>query len=546
MSALAAALGRRGNLLAGALILWFAVLAVLPDVRPLKTTRFYYNCFNRRSIDMLAMRFRLDPAQRYSPGFGWDSFNSLPYLAAAGLVHRVLPWRLASLRMVSVLSSSLGLWCVYLLLRRLYSAPLGILALALLATSPVYLEGMRAYGYIPFTNAVIAVMVWLLVSSLGARGGYGAAAAMGVLGVALLSLYRVGGLVLFLPLVVYGLRLREGWKKLLVYGGTLMLTVLALDLCLGDTHFRPGEFLFGGIEWLEDNPQGPPEPFLQRMGVRLRQNSAIALRYLFSIARQPYGFQAGEVCQHRLFNPVYTPFFWLGAAACIWKRGRLEGLLLIWWLMFFLVPFLSTGIHDIRIAFSLVPMYALIALGLDTAASWLARFPRAGRWAAPGCLLLLAPVFSYDVHEYLFRASAMVGGHSREQLRGMALALGAAAREAEVVRYNDSAGVRIWGNPYVDSRYIDMDFAFRMRKYPMRGDPAGLEGQVAAAVGEGRSQLFVVGLGRFPYDEDGGESDSRSAREFIGRAKQLYGDRLLISVAPGLDEVYFLAVPRRN
>ncbi len=528
------------------LIAGFVALSLLPDLRPLRTVRFYYDWFERPNIDLLEMEFKINPAMRYSPGFGRDSFRSLAYLSAVKLFHLLVPYRLLCLRVLSVTSSCVALFFLYRLGLQLFSAPIALLFLFLLTTSPIYVESMRAYGFIPLTNMVVAMAGYFLAASLNGKKSVIKVLLLALTATASLSLYKVGTLVIFLPLIFYGLYWKVHWRKLLLFVAAMITMITILDLTLGKPSFDYKEFFLGGREWLQDHPEQADEVYLGRIGLksRLLQNIEQAAGYLFQIDRSYFSTKVGWEHRPRLFNLVYTPFFWLGLLTCLWRRKKSHVFLLIWFALFFMVPFFSSGIHHIRIVQSLNPIYLLVALGLyGTFAFLIKKFPsgRFRRVVPAISLAVLALAAGYDIYEYFGKVTRPYYKYSRAQLEQLARYISERANRAGSIYYNERMSHLLWGNPWIDNEIVDIGFVSRLNRSDQRGRPAGLEKQVRLAIREGGDVLFMLA---YPYSEQDchPEEEYSAPLEFIRRIPEELGDTVNVFQIDGMKELYFIYV----
>lgn len=538
------------NWLAFLLIAAFIALSLLPDLRPLRTVRFYYDWFERPNIDLLDMEFEIDPAMRYSPGFGRDSFRSLAYLSAVKFFHLLIPYRLICLRVLSVTSSCLALFALYRLALRLFSGTIALLFLLLLTTSPMYVESMRAYGFIPLTNMVVTIACYFLAASINGRQSVIKVLLLALTAVASLSLYKVGTLVIFFPLIFYGLYWKAHWRKLLLFVAATVAVITVLDVALGEPGFNYQEFVLGGREWLQDHPEQADETYIGRVGLkaRLLQNVEQAAGYLFQIDRSYFSTKGDWEHRQRLFNVVYTPFFWLGLLISLWKRKKSHVFLLIWFFLFFMVPFFSSGIHHIRIVQALNPIYFFITLGLYSTFAFLkGKYPTGQfRKAIPAIFLaVLALTAGYDIYEYFGKVTKPYYNYSRSQLEQLTKFISEQADQAESIFYNERMADLIWGNPWFDSRFSDIGFISRMNLNNQRGRPIGIERQVRLAAQEGGDALFILA---YPYSEADchPEEEYSVPLNFIGGIPDEFGDTVSVIRINGMEEICFIYVKKQS
>lgn len=492
------------------------------------------------------MEFSVDPSMRYyEMGSQGLSFHSLAYTSAVILVHKLIPYRLLCLRTVSVLSTVVSLMLLYRLARQLFCRQVGIIFLFLLITSPNYLKFFSTLSLIPLSNMVAIALVYAVMSSLTRPDSNFRVFSVALLGYLTLGLYIVTRLILVLPVLMYAAYFRANWKKLILYVGFFIFIMVILDFIFQDGHFRIGQSSVHSPELLKIED----DVFLPRMLERLEHNLRVGLHYL---GLQNRGFYSDQIDDWRIPRPlifsVFLPFFWIGLLLCLFRRRRVHVLILFWFSLLFLGPFVADDISLRRICFSLNPILLLTALGL-----WLAFRVVSAAFAAPrvrrliaGCgLLLLLVTGGCGLGEYVCTSRPRFD-FNRHQLRRLAQVVSEKGRAPRSFRYNRPSEELIWGNPYFDRTCVDLDvvdkmeldrWAFSPRRHRR---PVDIPEQVVLARGEGGNIIYMY---TFPPAAPGKPLAASwgSARE-LGEMEKKWGDAVELSQVPGIDEVYFLMV----
>ncbi len=542
---------RSQRYIVGFLIAFFVLVTFLPDLRPGRKISLGYGWPKPSNISALAMDFKLNPAMRYTTGDNSIAFRSLPYVATVKLIQTLVPYRLNCLRLVSVLSTAVALIFLYRTAAVLFCPQVGVLFIFLLVTSPTYLEKMRSFGYIPFSNAVVSIAIYLLATTLNNKRNLLKVALLSVLCLLTLSLYVASRLVVIFAIIFFLIYIRKSWGKLLLFLALLVTPILVMDQLWGDVKYDPIEYNLTDAPW-ERLPIGgeksgkPRGTFSGELLKRVQYNLNLA-SYYFSLKHKEF-FDDGEWSRPtRILNGLYLPFFFLGLGVCLWNRRVSNIFLVLWFLVFFVVFFISARIHVRRIAFGLNPIYLMVALGLWLTFRFLSRCGYRGlgkkfAFIAPVFLLLVG---SYNLSVFFFRMSRPYYSYSRNQLKKLALTIHEKGEGARAIRYNRQGEELIWGNPYFDVHFISPEtikklefdrINFETRKIR----PRKIKEQIEYAGKEGGNILYVH---FFPKKESGSEvGDCWWHFPDIQSAKDEFSGRVVVSQIPGIEEVYFMYV----
>ena len=535
--------------LVAALIGLFLIAVFLADLYPCKNVDSNYAYVERGNVLALDMNFNLQPSMRYSSGFTARYYDSLFYVALIKLFHLIIPYRLLCLRIISVLATSLSLFLLYRIAVILFCRGVGVVLLFILATSPAYLENMRAFGYTPLTNTMVCLICYLLAASLNGRKAAIKSFLMALVSYSLLSLYVIGRLIIFLPVFVFLSRVKKYWKQVVWFPALLVLIVLAIDLLLGAPHFSVKRSVLIHSEWLAPISERAPidGPVLQ---ARLRFNLQWALKYL-SLRYTPI-FDKEEnvwVNPEPLIRVFFAPFFVLGILVCLWRRRTSNIFLLTWLLLLLGAPLFSSWLPVRRFALALTPVYFMIALGL-----WFSF--RLLTLMIPGplcrriCILLLLLAGGCNLCLFFSTTAKPEYNYSRRQLRLLAEAVSEKGKPARTVRWNRTSESLIWGNPYFDPKCIDTGVVSRMEFEAVEGSELGkqkrrpirLKEQVQYALKEGGDILYIHVFSPGCSEKTGGDeqwpsSDIREVREGMG-------GKAVFSRVDDIDEVLFLRVSK--
>jgi len=445
--------------LVAVLIVSFVACSILADLYPVKNCYFYVYS---RVDGLLTMELRVNPAMRYTSGNGIHSTESLVYVLAVKLFYLLIPYRFACLRAVSVCSTVIALFFLFKLAMILFCRQVAFLFLFLLVTSPIYLESMRAIGFIPFTNTIVIIAAYFFVLSLRNKRWAIKVALSALFGLLTLSLYLPGKLIIGVLVVFALLCVRRYWRQLLLYSVIIIALIVVVDQVLGDISFDLKYALEADGEFLMYSPP------LSRLAERLTDNTEMVAGYLLQLGRRPFTEQFSgflEDCRSRLFNLAYTPFFFLGLAICLWRRRPATIFLLLWFGFFFLGPILSTELSPRRFILALNPIYLLVAVGLWLSYRLISRriaTPRGLKRFTCCSLVFLAGVGGIDLYEFFFQVAKPEYSYSGKQLKEIAEIINSQGRKADFILI-DEIPMRdlIWGNPYYDKQYIDPDISNR-------------------------------------------------------------------------------------
>jgi hypothetical protein len=472
------------------LIALFVFNSFLADLWPAKN--IYFLIFHK--VDgLLTMELPINAAMRYSAGHTENSSDCLPYVFLLKSIHICVPGRLAVLRIASVLSALVALIFLFRVSKALFGWITAVIFLFLLVTSPVYLEGMRSFGFIPFTAALAAISIDLLFSTLGRKKTLPRVVWLAGCSFLMFSGYAVGRLAVIFPLAVYGLYWRENWRKLILYVGVLVMLVLVLDLAVGDLRFDIKDWFTVGTEWMDNRSQ---QPLPSKNLPWVLKNTGALFDYIFQQGRTHFKEPVfdNELAQSRIFNPVYTPFFLAGIILCLVRRKRNQVLLLLWYGFFVLLMLPSSELAMRRLIFALPPFYLLIAIGLWGSYQFLNRLARSrlGRkiLLAVSLLFLLA-TGGYDLREFFFTVSRPICNYTSDQLKATAEYIEKhAAGVSEIIIDGHPVVLPLtWGNPFFDPRIVRAETA-RKIVYEFEKDLT-LREQIERAKNKGTGALFL-------------------------------------------------------
>lgn len=550
--------GRRTALAASALLVLFAAVSFAADLWPLRTSPADFSAPFFSNTRALAMRIDLTPAMAFFPGGSQGlPFHSLPYAALVKLTYRLIPFRCLCLRAVSVGSSLVMLMLLYRLAARLFCRPVALLFLFLLVTSPKYVEMFRSFGIVPISQAFLVAGASALVWSWDGRWAAGKVFLLALLGYVLLTAYVVARLFIFLPVGYFCLRLRSDWRKLILYLLFLTAIVLAVQRMFPAARFNLIDSILIHSEWLRWDREFVGNDTSAGLAIkRLKNNANHLIRYL-GIYRRPFRGPEGEWgMPDSLLDPLLAPFFLLGLAACLGERSRRSAFVLLWQGIFLLVPLLADSIPPRRIIYAFTPAYLLAAAGLwivFRVVGLLLPGPRPRKWLAAAAIVFLASLGSWGLLRFFFRETKPGYPYSRRQLEELAVALCRESGPMRVVRYNRASEQLIWGNPYVDPRFVDLGFAEKLEcDVSMFGSrekgiefgggeirPAKIKEQAEFARREGGGVLYVhafpPGNPRAAEYEDWPVADLRDIQDGLVPGVSL-------SLLAGLPEVWVMRV----
>ncbi len=543
---------RRYRVLMIIFLVLVCLLATIVELRPLKKFSPGYGWpIPRSNVLALAMDLKLTPAMRYSPGDNSISFNALPYAAVVKLAYYLLPHRLLCLRLVALVSLVVSLVFLYRTAALLFSPSVGIIAIFILVTTPVYLDEMLSYGYIPFSCMAVSVTGYVLATSLKSNN-YLKTVLLSLLTYLTLPLYASARLVSVWVLSLYGVYFKRYWKSLVVFAVLIVALVAASDAIFRD----------GGYDFIRNNSLLSPErtPFrsieainweaVRELGDRLKANIRTA-SYFFSLRTEPfYNHEDREWNQPvNIFSVLYFPFLLIGIMICLVNLKQNNVYLLLWFSIFFLIVlFASSRLLERRVINGLEAVAIFIAIGIRGVYLLArARSPLNKRLQyvklVLGAILILPG--GYNVYRYLDSVSQPDYVYSRVQLKEFAENVRQYGDQVQSIRYNRRTEVLIWGNPYFDYPIINRDIISKLhfwgysRKDALRAPLKILE-QVDYIRALGGNHLFIY---TFEPAADGRRSeDPFWSRDDIQTVAQMPADQVELFQVPGMDEVYFMLV----
>lgn len=531
-----------------AFLCFFVLVAFVADSWPGKKTYFYFAYGSLKPGTAGGIWFfnglnRISPAMRYSgaciPGMGGSGFEhqSLVYLSSLKLFAAVIPSRLLCLRVLSIFSGCVALFFLYKFSVILFCRPVALLFTFLLVTSPIHIESMRSFSFLPLTNMVAAITCYLLAASLNDKKVAVKFALLSLSCLFLLSLYIAGTLIIILIIGFFILYLRTEWRKLVVFLLFFVGLILLLDIVFGEPRFDIKTFFLrtGEAEWIDDTGDFSAGK-LTGMLKNVPRNFKELTGYLLNFNRIPF---ADEDNRSRLFNIAYTPFLFLGFSICLGRRKKSNIFLILFFMMFFIPPILASDyMLPKRILIGIYPAYLMIALGLWFAFQILSRiFPSAARRSkvAAFSIILLGFVGGYDIYEFLFRVAKPYHNYSSNQLETVARFILGKADQVDWICYPSGTQNLIWGNPYFTDHPESLASADKIHRRKLR---EVLDG----AVKSGESVLYLYNT-TFPdtrNDRGWLRNQHAELRSDIEWAKRDLVARLEFSRVPETDLHYAL------
>jgi hypothetical protein len=490
-------------------VLLFAFLALALGADLLPGGRFHFEAQLARMTPFFELD-RLTPSMRYYPGNAVNSFRSLPYMLCLKGVHALVPSRLLSLRLVSVAATAVSLVLMFHLAVRLFCPAVALLWMFCLVFSPVWLESMRAYGYLPFSRLFVVLGCFVLARPGEGKAVWGRATGLALSVYATLSLYLPAHLIFWLILVYLALDPRREWKTLalflaLFFGGTVLI-----DALIGDDPLNFRDFLLPEIggEWVM---RGTRLDWRLLPG-HLVRNAPLLLRTLL-----PAG----------VFPPLLSAaLIGAGTVLCLFLRRRSNLLALLWLGLFLFSPLTADAVPFRRIVFALDPVFLLAALS-----AWCA--VRLAREAVPSVLLrrllalsavaLLLFCAVVSSQGFLRETSRPEAKPSRGYLESLAAFILERGEASCLIMYDDPLSDLVWANPA---------FADRVS--------ADLNPRVIAVSPALSWQLHQGGLERFPRPSIVIYRRVREEayRELISRWAAVLGEGPVRGEVPGTDLLY--------
>lgn len=506
------------------------LLSVGADIWPGKKTYFWSQ---RGMVTVFDQANHIKPAHRYNRGHSPNFPGALYYLLLVKFFLGTFSQRMLTLRMISVASSLLSIFFLYLIARYLFCRLVALILVFLLSTSPIYLESMRAYGYVPFSMLVFVVTVYVFVKIFNNRLTGVKLPILAFLCFMSLALYVPLRLVMLLIVLFYLCYFKTEKKKLLAFAVLFLLLIVFSDAVFRDTHFDWGMGLAGHPEWFKG--KGPCVDWRGFFKYRLIPNVGDSVRYLINWGTIPF---ADEDSHSRLFNYVYTPFLFLGIFVCLWRRKRSHILLLLWFGITFFSALPSSYNSPRRIVASLPVIYLFIALGLYLFFQGLSRISIFAKnrliiiWAGIACL---SGVGIYDICEYMFVVSKPYYNYSHSQLKAVADFINGKLDSGAYICCNFPTRNLIWGNPYFINHFREAE-----RASPSHPRLKKLKETILWALEEGNQLVYLY---TFPQlTVRCGPGDYIELFNDIDYLKANRRDGLLFSKIPGTEMHYVATV----
>jgi len=544
---------RTSALALGGLIALFAALAYAVNLWPLQVNCVEFGAPFLSNFRALDMSFPVTPSLRYywigSQGL---PYRSLLYAAAAKAFYACLPYRLLSLRTLSVTASAIGLVCLYQTAALLFSRPIALLYVFLLVTSPKYLDMSRSIGLLPLSNAALAAAAYVTVLSWNNRRVAGKMLLLALLGYATLSLYIPARLILLLPVAIFALYARSDWKKLILFAVFLAALVLLGDRAFRDVRFSFKDAVLVHPEWLQLDQAGSVSgrDYLSEVRVRAGFNLKMAARYL-GLSRQGLVSPDGErgEAPDRLILPVYIPFLIVGLLVSVWKRKKGDVFLLAWLAIFLGLPLLANVIPPRRIIYALNPINLMVAAGIWYVYSVISKSLAGSRRQRLFRIVAVASLCfagAWGIGWFVFKEARPGYRYSREQLKALASFICEKGRPAKAIRFNRQAEDVIWGNPYFDKHWIDIRTAYKFEndgaKYLEDPVPRPVEllKQIDYARKEGGGILYIHVTA--PARRGVPVQDERWTQADIEKAMTDFPDEVDVSRLDGMEEICFVFI----
>ncbi len=537
ISSLGKKMDRRYEIVAIALIILFVVFSLLPDLRPHRTIRLHYAGNSPEIIDFLLMELHVSPEMRYHRAHGGDYPLSLPYRLALRVVSLLFPGRLACLRVTSILAAVGSLFLFFLIARELFSPAVGCICLFAMTVSPLYLELMRSFGYMPLTILSNTLFCYFLVVSLRGPRRWGAVFGMSAVAYLTISLYALGRLVLFLPFIIYGIWLRRNWRKLAGYVACFIILVVAIDAVFDDSRFNVSDFFEVGDEWMQTREPAPLPIKVSHMLERGFNNLWQLRDFLFRGV-----IYDTENDREKLVSILLVPFFFLGLGRTILRRTTADILLISWFSLTAIPPIFSSEYTDSRLLQAFGPYFILISLGvvetfafirkrLKTPSRLLSRSLTAIFAGALGCMAV------FNLNTYLLQTSRVPVPYNSSQLEKLVCYMSEQARFADRVWYRGQIHYLVWGNPYFDRRVCDISFVRKMGHLPpLRPDL--LSRQISAILKKDHSTLLIVSTQHIHPSPDPLKEDL----VYIRQLEENPDRRITITRLPELEDVHFIFI----
>jgi len=527
---------RQKVILAFLLILAFS-LSMGADLWPGKKTYFWAQ---RGMVSVFVRINHIEPAYRYNRGHSPNYPESLYYLLLVKLFRSIFSERMLALRMISIISSLISIYLLYLIARTLFCSSVALMLAFLLSTSPIYLESMRAYGYIPFSMLIFVLTIYIFITSFNNR--------LTGLKLSLLALCVFISLALYVPLRLVAVVMVLFWlcyfksekKKLLVFAVLFLMFLALSDALFRDTHFNWGMGLVNHPEWFKYT--GGNANWRGFLNFRLIPNLYSSFRSFTNLGTIPF---ADEEIRSRLFNLFYTPFFFIGLLICLKKRRRSDVLLLLWIAITYLSTLASSNNYPRRVIASLPAIYIIISLGIWWFYNFiinLAVFSRRKIIITIAGVIFLAIAAGWDLNEYIFSVSKPYYNYSREQLETVGNIVNQVTNEGGHVVCNVPTRDLIWGNPYFINHFRDPKTATRASPWHPR--LRELKKTVLWALENNKKMIYLY---TFPQITPRyGSKDYARLFKSLADLKSSHRDRLIFSQIPGTEMRFVSTFPVMN
>ena len=514
------------------LICVFILTAGLADLWPLKNTY----CFFNEGVMNFNDLGRITLEMRYCRG-GSNQRDSIVWLSVIKLFYGLIPDRALCLRVISVFSTVLSLFILYRLTVILFSSRLALLFIFLLVTSPIFVESMRAWGWNPFSHLVVVAIVYLAARSFQDRWPVIRIALISLLCFFTLSLYVVSRMVIFLPVLFFGIYLKSQWRKLLLFLIFLTGYIVVLDMISGGPGFDLKGFFQCSTKGSLVTEEWLLRPKADELMPDVRQNIYLAVSYLAGLNRTYF---ADKNWHSRFFNEAYVPFFFLGLLLCFRWRKWNNVLVLLLLLLFLLAPLATSRIEPRRILFSIYPVYLCIALGIRGFYHLTLRvFPSsfARRKISYFLLFGLLAIGGYDIFEFFSAVSRPDYPYTQTRLRAIADGVVELGKNSDLIIHTWSADNILWGNPYLVNHpdSLKLNWMQFYERHPLRV-------AAARAEKEGKDILFFFTFHPHPYMSS---PDWIRLREDISWTRKNLPDMVKFSSLPGT-ELYYARISGRR
>ena len=442
------------------LLALYLLFALTPEIWPCKKIIFYPELTLGHMINNPDM---IQTGRLVTSGHSAYSHQSLPYIVIVDFLLKVIENKLFCLRAFSILCTILALLYLYLFAFKLFNGWIASLFLLLLITSPIFLEGSRAYGFIPLTNLVVSAICYYTLLSATSRKLVNPLLLV-MLSFLTLSLYVVGRLAILFPFAYLGFHLRKGLRNLVVLTVLFLSLVAGLRSVGGENHTDIKQLFSVGVDWYEPPDSRSAMEMIETMGTRIFINIGAATRYILGVDRVPYD---NENENSRIINPLYTLFLLAGLFICLLTVRGSPGAVLLLFSIFFIIPMAADHYPPRRIFFSLPPLYLIIAVGIRATHSFLLKnFLRAGfrRFIPASIAVVVSLAMLYDLHEFVFAVSRPYNDLGHEEQQTIARFIEANVDEVDGLTCNKPAKEVIWGNehffnstngPQIRFKYMD-------------------------------------------------------------------------------------------